>query len=80
MTKSRRPIGCAQVDATECLLSDRRECGSCIGTCPHGALDADWDSVEMVSRVVVNQKACTGCGYCEYVCPALPKAIQVKPL
>ena len=74
------PMGCAEVDMQSCLLGEGRECGACAGACPHEALELAWDKVEMVSRVVVNTKACTGCGYCEYVCPSSPKAIRVKAL
>jgi len=79
-TKSTVPMGRAEVDMQSCLLGEGRECGACAGACPHEALELVWDKVEMVSRVVVNAKACTGCGYCEYVCPSEPKAICVKAL
>ena len=78
--KHRRPLGLAAVDHGRCLLSDSRECGTCVVSCPYGALDLAWDPKEMLSRVTVEQKSCTGCGCCEYVCPAAPKAIAVKPL
>lgn len=78
--KAKQPMGCAEVDTQRCLLGAGRECGSCVGACPHEALDLAWDKVEMVSRVVVYTKLCTGCGYCEYVCPSEPKAIRVTAL
>ena len=74
------PMGTARVDEDECLLGQSRECGACVSACPHGALDLAWDPVNMVSRVVVDPKACTGCGCCEYVCPSTPKAIRIRPL
>ncbi len=76
--KSVKPIGLARVHRADCLLEQGRECGACVGVCPHEALDLAWDPAEMVSRVVVDAKACTGCGYCEYVCPSTPKSIIVK--
>ncbi len=76
--KFARPLGHAKVDEAECLLGQGRECGVCVGVCPEEALDLAWDPVEMVSRVMVNTKRCTGCGYCEYVCVSTPKAICVK--
>ena len=72
------PLGRAKVIEADCLLGRGRECGACVGVCPKEALDLAWDPVEMVSRVVVDAKACTGCGYCEYVCPSTPKSILVK--
>ncbi len=78
--KYRRPLGMATVVHNRCLLSESHECGTCVASCPYEALDLDWDPVEMVSRVTVDNKTCTGCGCCEYVCPATPKAIRVRPL
>ena len=78
--KFAKPLGVAKVDANECLLSQNRECGACVGVCPQEALDLAWDPAEMVSRVVVDPKKCTGCGYCEYVCVSTPKAICVKAI
>lgn len=78
--KRAHPMGLARVNHEECLLGIGRECGACATACPREALDLAWDRVEMVSRVVVDAKACTGCGYCEYVCPSAPRAITVKPL
>ena len=71
------PMGIAGVREDACLLGERRECGACANACQYGALDMAWDPVNMTSRIVVDPKACTGCGCCEYVCPALPKAIRV---
>lgn len=76
-TKFAMPMGLATVAGDACLLGQNRECGSCVSACPYGALDLAWDPVNMVSRVMVKQTACTGCGTCEYVCPATPKAIRI---
>ena len=75
--KHRRPMGEARVDENHCLLSFSRECGACVGACPYGALDMAWDSENMTSRIVVDAARCTGCGCCEYVCPASPKAMRI---
>jgi ferredoxin-type protein NapF len=72
------PLGIAEVDAGNCLSAQGRECGTCVNACPHGALDTNWDAKEQVNRVVVDADVCTGCGCCEYVCPAEPKAIRVR--
>lgn len=79
-TKHAQPMGLARVNEERCLLGRGRECGACVSACPFEALDLEWDRVEMVSRVTVDAKRCTGCGYCEYVCPTTPRAIAVKPL
>lgn len=76
--KSARPMGLAHVDHDACLLGAGRECGACATACPHEALDVKWIPAEMVSQIVVKPKACTGCGYCEYVCPSAPRAIRVR--
>ena len=76
-TKFDSPIGLAKVDESICLLGQNRECGTCVSACPYDALDLTWDPVNMVSRVIVNAKRCTGCGGCEYVCPAALKAIRI---
>jgi len=76
--KFRNPMGCAQVNPAICLLTEGRECGSCVAACPDAALDFAWDPVELVSRVTVDAKVCTGCGYCEYVCPVADKAIRIR--
>ena len=71
------PMGTARWDADTCFLGMGRECGACVGACPHAALDMAWDPHNMTSRVVVDPVRCTGCGCCEYVCPVSPKAIRV---
>jgi ferredoxin len=76
--KYRRPLGAVAINHDRCLLNESQECGTCVASCPFGALDLDWDPNEMVSRLKADNKLCTGCGCCEYVCPAMPKAIVVK--
>lgn len=78
--KHARPMGLAKVDHDRCILGASRECGACVNACPYDALDLEWDPVEMVSRVKVIAKRCTGCGYCEYVCVTTPRSITVRPL
>ena len=78
--KFARPLGLATVIEKDCLLGQGRECGSCVDVCPQKALDQVWDPVALLSRVVVDAKACTGCGYCEYVCVSAPKSILVKTI
>jgi len=79
-TKFRWPLGVARMDYDRCVLGLRRECGACVNACPYEALDFEWDPDEMSSRVKVDEKRCTGCGYCEYVCVTTPRSITVEPL
>jgi ferredoxin len=79
-TKHVRPMGVARMDYGRCLLGVGRECGACVNACPYGALDFEWDPKELASRVIVDAKRCTGCGYCEYVCVTTPRSIVVKPV
>ena len=76
-TKFARPLGIARWDPERCRSSQSQECGTCANACPHGALDLQWDPVNLSSRVAVKADACVGCGSCEYVCPETPKAIRV---
>ena len=78
--KGASPMGVARVDDEACLLGLSRECGACVAACPHKALDLLWDPVRLSGRVVVHPQACTGCGYCEYVCPTSPRAIRIKAI
>lgn len=74
-----RPMGTARVDEDHCLMISGRECGACVGACLHGALDMVWDAENMTSRIIVDAARCTGCGCCEYVCPAsTQKAIRIR--
>ena len=77
--KHARPMGLAKVDHERCILGASRECGACVNACPYEALDLEWNPVELVSRVTVDAKKCTGCGYCEYVCVTTPRSIVVNP-
>lgn len=77
--KFARPIGIARVTEDHCRLASAKECGVCVGSCPNAALDLEWDSYNMVSRVKVKPEVCVGCGACEYNCPSTPRAICVVP-
>lgn len=78
--KFARPLGVARLDQARCVLGGGRECGACVNACPYEALDFEWDPKELVSRVVVDARRCTGCGYCEFVCVTTPRAIVVRPV
>ena len=76
--KSEHPLGVAVVKRDLCVLTHNRECGVCLNACPHQAIGIGWDPVEMASILTVDEKRCTGCGICEYVCPERPVAIVVE--
>ncbi len=72
-------VGLACVDIDLCIsYSEGVSCGACSRRCPTGA-------ISMVSSVTsghgphpsIDASKCVGCGSCQYVCPARPKAIKV---
>ncbi len=67
-------MGWAVVEPSRCLAFAGHSCTTCISFCPvQGALVPDENG-----RPVVTD-ACTGCGLCEYYCPTMPAAIQIRP-
>lgn len=59
------------------VLSDHVSCGNCARHCPAGAIQmVPMNAADETSPMipVVNEARCTGCGACEYVCPARPDA------
>lgn len=80
--KSAIQIGHAVWIGKNCLtLTDGAECGNCERHCPKGSIqmvpskEDDWDSPFIPQ---VDESLCIGCGACEDVCPAQPKAIYVE--
>ncbi|OPX23444.1 MAG: hypothetical protein B1H04_03700 [Planctomycetales bacterium 4484_123] len=66
-------MGVAVWDPAACLLTGGEECGLCRHACPLEGVIAIENG-----RVVVDGGACAGCGCCQMVCPARPKAITVE--
>lgn len=64
------------------VLTDHVECGNCARHCPAGAIQmVPSDPADEFSPRIpaVNEARCTGCGMCEYLCPARPNsAIYVE--
>ena len=58
-------IGVARIDKDECVTYSQSGCQRCAEYCPEGALTIDSNG-----HPVVDESACNGCGWCEYVCPS----------
>ena len=70
-------VGQAQVDFARCIVSvDHVQCTACERICPSGAISLSPVNIggRELRRPVVDAARCTGCGGCEYVCPARPQA------
>ena len=66
-------MGVAVWEPSSCLLSAGEECGLCRQACPLEGVITIEDG-----RVAIDGMGCVGCGCCEMVCPARPKAIRVE--
>ncbi len=72
-------LGWANFNSKTCITqTDDVECGNCARHCPHKAITLVEKNGHKVPQVMVSR--CTGCGACEYYCPARPKAIWVEGL
>jgi ferredoxin len=77
--KRQDKMGWANFNSRTCITqTDGVECGLCARRCPHKAITLVEKDGRKVPRVQVAR--CTGCGACEYYCPARPKAIYVEGL
>ena len=74
--KSEVRMGTAEIDYNLCLARKDEDCRVCHTSCPQYD-KAIW--LEKYKYPTINKDYCTGCGVCEYVCIARPKAIHVKP-
>lgn len=67
-------MGTASVSTVSCLAHNGSFCTVCSEHCPvENAIDLD------MGRPTVNAEACTGCGVCQFVCPAPDNAILLLP-
>lgn len=70
-----KKMGQASIDVVNCLPYQGRACAECLEECPvPGAIEL----VNQKPRIVPD--GCTGCGVCQYVCPAPDNAILLMPL
>ncbi len=75
--KEKVRIGLAAIDKDRCLARQGHDCRVCHTSCPQYN-KAIW--LEDYKYPTVNPDYCTGCGMCEHVCIADPKAARVYPL
>lgn len=76
--KKTAAIGKAKFLLQNCVTqTDGVNCGACSRKCPAEAITmVGYNNTEIPQ---IDESACTGCGKCEYVCPATPyKAIYVE--
>ncbi len=78
MVESRLDIrmGIARPRHEACLRSRGEDCTLCIERCPIGRAAIGLDEA---GRVDVRSAGCVGCGVCQHLCPATPKAITIDP-
>lgn len=60
-------MGLAVLDPAGCYLSQGQPCDYCLTRCPLGAQAI---ALGPESIPLIDQKGCTGCGVCAYLCPA----------
>ncbi|MCP4378039.1 MAG: 4Fe-4S dicluster domain-containing protein, partial [bacterium] len=69
-----RPIGLAEVDMPDCILTHGGNCGACLhDLCPRDAITKRG----MFSKILIDPARCNGCGACVPICPV--KVIEVRP-
>ena len=74
-------IGKARFFHNRCIVSrDGTDCGACDEHCPTKAVHMEPFGNKGLRRPVVDEAYCIGCGGCEFICPATPKAIMVQAL
>jgi ferredoxin len=72
-------IGVAKFVRSECVVVKKGTvCATCNEHCPTKAVQMVPYKKDL-NIPQVNEKTCIGCGACEHVCPARPKAIYVQP-
>lgn len=67
--KNRRPIGLAEIDLPDCLITLDQTCAVCQAACPQDAISLVFHRETYTNAVVVDPARCNGCGACLVVCP-----------
>lgn len=68
-------MGTARINEETCLAHNNTMCTVCSERCPvEGAI-----ALDERGRPTVVEKSCTGCGVCQYVCPAPENAVLIMP-
>lgn len=66
-------LATASINTATCLPYKGPECGACEGSCPvPGALT--WH----LTRPVIDEAACVGCGLCRQACIVEPAAVEIR--
>ncbi len=75
-------VGTAYVVRRQCLAWEYdRKCLVCDEVCPYGAVSLRRVEGVAVPVPFVDERRCSGCGYCEHHCPIVSeKAIRVAPM
>lgn len=73
-------VGMVEFHRAKCIVViDEEDCGACAEHCPTGALQmVPYKGTLTVPKVI--PELCIGCGSCEYICPARPKAMLIHGL
>jgi ferredoxin-type protein NapG len=70
-----KKIGIARIDIQTCLPHQGQACTVCSEQCPvPGAIEL------IAGRPRIVEATCTGCGVCQFVCPAPHNAVLLMPL
>jgi ferredoxin len=80
--KQRTQVGRVTFIAKNCIVfKSKTDCGACDEHCPTKAITMkEWSVKKGLFHPSINADICIGCGACEYICPATPKAMIIKPL
>jgi ferredoxin-type protein NapG len=68
-------IGTARITPVKCFAFNGQVCDYCHDCCP----EKDKAIVMEKGKPIVFEDKCTGCGICEFYCPAPGKAIRILP-
>lgn len=73
-------IGQVRFYEEKCIVvTDNTACGACDEHCPTKAITMVPYGEAGLTIPVVDRNICIGCGGCEYVCPAIEKAMLIEP-